>query len=227
MSGVIAYKDRWLIEASYDMTLNEQKLMLACVGKLNPREPVPKEINISVGEFSYLFPEVANNASRELKNACDKLWDRDITIKDPSCKTKKFRWVQAYAEYEDGSVTLAFSDGVKEYLSQFTGHFAAITLENIKGLQNSYSIRLYEMCQQFIKAGNRMVTLEDFRFIMGVSDKYKDFKDLRKRVIDPAIAEVNDKTNLELTVAKLKKGGRSYTHLHFVFKEKEQLSLPI
>jgi plasmid replication initiation protein len=227
MTDIIAFKDRWLIEASYDMTLNEQKLMLACVGKLNPREHVPKEINISVGEFSYLFPEVANNAGRELKKACDKLWDRDITIKDPSCKTKKFRWVQSYAEYEDGSVTLAFSDGVKEYLSQFTGSFAAITLKNIKGLQSSYSIRLYEMCQQFIKAGNRLIKLDEFRFILGLGDKYKTFKDLNKWVLKPSIEEINKKTNLELTVAKLKKGGRSYTHLHFVFKEKEQLSLPI
>ena len=228
-TGVIAYKDKWLVEASYDMTLNEQRLMLTCVGMLNPREPVPDEITIHAADLLRHFPDIGEtNVARELSKAVNKLWDRSIIVRDPS-QEKEFRWIDSRVKYFKGEAraTISFSPAVKKYLSEFSGVFAKIALENVSGLQSAYSLRLYEMCMQFIKAGNRLITIEEFRFMMATKDKYKDFRDMKKRVIEPAVAEINEKTNLDITVAKLRKHGRSYSHLHFIFKEKEQLSLPI
>ena len=72
--GVIAYKDKWLVEASYDMTLNEQRLMLVCVGMLNPRNPVPDEITIHAADMLRHFPDIGEaNVARELAKAVNKL----------------------------------------------------------------------------------------------------------------------------------------------------------
>ncbi|MEX9839390.1 replication initiation protein, partial [Raoultella planticola] len=37
MSNLIAYKSNALIEASYKLTLQEQRLLLMCIGKLKPQ----------------------------------------------------------------------------------------------------------------------------------------------------------------------------------------------
>ena len=156
------------------------------------------------------------------------LWDRSIIVRDPE-QEKEFRWIDSRVKYFKGEAraTISFSSAVKKYLSEFSGVFAKVALENVSGLQSAYSMRLYEMCCQFIKSQNRLITVDDFRFIMCLGSKYKGFRELNRRVLEPAITEINEKTNLDLTVTKLKKHGRSYSHLHFVFKEKEQLSLPI
>ncbi|WP_141008333.1 replication initiation protein, partial [Shigella sp. FC1967] len=43
MSELIAYKSNALIEASYKLTLQEQRLLLMCIGKLNPRDKTPQK----------------------------------------------------------------------------------------------------------------------------------------------------------------------------------------
>ncbi|WBA57324.1 MULTISPECIES: replication initiation protein [Providencia] len=43
MSNLIAYKSNALIEASYKLTLQEQRVLLMCIGKLNPQDEQPEK----------------------------------------------------------------------------------------------------------------------------------------------------------------------------------------
>ncbi|WP_454770848.1 hypothetical protein [Escherichia coli] len=54
--------------------------------------------------------------------------------------------------------------------------------------------------------------------MLAVEDKYQQFKDLNKMIIKPAIAELNEKSDLVVTVETIKKG-RTVVALHFRFKE--------
>ena len=57
-------------------------------------------------------------------------------------------------------------------------------------------------------------------------DKYQQFKDLNKMIIKPAIAELNEKSDLVVTVETIKKG-RTVVALHFRFKEDKQIKMTI
>lgn len=228
MSSMVAYKSRWLIEASYRLTLQEQRFMLCCVAKLNSREALPNSITVYAEDFYGQFPDMGkNNAELELKKAVDRLWDRSIIVKDPA-QTEEVRWIQKRVKYHKGEarVSVSFSDSIAKYLTQLSGQFAKIALDNISGLKSVYSIRIYEMCQQFVSTGNRLITVEDLRFILGLGDSYSKFKELNKFVITPSIKELNAKSNINVKVQQIKKG--RYIHaLHFIFQEKEQLEFNV
>ena len=228
MSRMVAYKSRWLIEASYKLTLQEQRFMLCCVAKINPLEALPKSITVYAADFHAQFPNMGrNNAELELKKAVDKLWDRSIFVKDPE-QTEEFRWIQKRVKYHkgEGRVSVSFGDDVAKYLTQLSGQFAKIALDNISGLKSVYSIRIYELCQQFIKSGNRLITVEEFRFLLGLDGSYSQFKELNKFVVSPSVKELNIKSNLNIIVQQIKKGRKIHA-LHFIFKEKEQLELNV
>lgn len=228
MSDLIAYKSRWLVEASYKLTLQEQRFMLCCVAKVNPHEDLPKSITIHSEDFYGQFPDMGrDNAERELKKAVDRLWERSVVVKDP-VQTEEFRWIQRKVKYHKGEarVTVSFSEDIAKYLTQLSGQFAKIVLSNINGLKSTYSVRIYELCQQFVKAGNRLITVEDFRFLLDLGDSYLNFKDLNKFVIKPSVLELNSKSNFDIEVQQIKKGRKIHA-LHFIFKEKDQLELNV
>jgi plasmid replication initiation protein len=224
MNNLIVYKDNYLVEASYKLTLIEQRLMLYCISKLNPKEPQQKQV-ISVESFIKQFPDIKpNNAYTQIKNAIDNLYERSIKVKDPAV-TKKFRWIQS-AEYRDyeGTATVEFSNAVMPYLCQLEKQFTNYQLRNISAFKRVYSIRLYELLTQYRSLKSRMIRVVDLRIALQLEDKYKDYKELRKQVIDPSINEINAKSDLKVEYIPIRKG-RSIESLEFYIEVDTQIKM--
>ncbi|MFU0603259.1 replication initiation protein, partial [Klebsiella pneumoniae] len=163
----------------------------------------------------------------KLKEAIDRLWDRSVIIKNEE-KREEFRWVQYRAQYLKGEakVEITFSDAIMPYLTQLKGQFTRVVVKNVSSLSSTYSIRIYELLQQFRSTGDRTISLDDFRSILELEDKYSDFKILNRDLIKPAIAELNEKSDLAVTVETVKKG-RTVVALRFRFKEDKQIKMAV
>jgi len=96
----------------------------------------------------------------------------------------------------------------------------------ISGLKSSYSIVLYEFLRDYLKLSIPKLTIKDFKDLMGVSEnKYSLFKDFKKKVIDFAIKEINEKTDISCNYKLIKELGNKYSHIQFYAKNKEKLLL--
>ncbi|WP_092514924.1 replication initiation protein [Xenorhabdus mauleonii] len=229
MSNLIAYKSNALIEASYKLTLQEQRVLLMCIGKLNPQaETLEKTFQLTANEFYLAFPDMGReNAERRLQEAVERLAERWIYIHWKE-KEEKIRWIQGQAKYFDGQgkIELVFSDLIMPYLTQLKGQFTSIAVKNVSALKRTYSIRIYELLMQFKTAGDRLISLKDFRTILGIENKYLQFRDLNKLLLKPAINELNQKSNITVSVDTVK-DGRNVIALHFSFKEDKQIKMAI
>lgn len=232
MSDLIAYKSNALIEASYKLSLQEQRFLLVCVSRIDSRvgaapPETQKTMTITAAEFHEAFPDMGRqNAETKLKEAVDRLWDRSVIIRNAE-KREEFRWVQYRAQYLKGEakVEITFSDAIMPYLTQLQGQFTRVIVKNVSSLSSTYSVRIYELLQQFRKTGDRTIALDDFRTMLSVDDKYGQFKDLNKMIVKPAIAELNEKSDLAVTVETVKQG-RTVVALRFRFKEDKQIKIP-
>ena len=226
---LIAYKSNALVEASYKLTLQEQRLLLMCIGRLNPRADVlEKNFQITARDFYQAFPDIGlNNAERRLQEAIDRLGERWILINWKN-KKEEIRWIQRKARYfeGEGKIEITFSDSIMPYLTQLQEQFTQITIKNISALKRTYSIRIYELLMQFKSIGDRIIDINDFRSMLGLDDKYSDFKILNRSVIKPAIKELNEKSDLAVTVDTVKQG-RKVVALHFRFTEDKQIKMAI
>ena len=222
MNNLSVTKSNNLIDASYKLNAQAQKLVLACLGKIDsrPNKDVPKEISLSASEFSEMMGIDIKNAHRELYKAADTLFRSSIRLKDGN-EDIELHWVQKKAKKikGEGSVTLVWSDDILKYITQLKNRFTTYKLNNIANLQSAHSVRLYELLMKFNATGERVIYLEDFKSALGIADKYPQYKDLARRVLKPSIDELNKRSDLFIKLETIKKG-RSVFSLVFDFKIK-------
>jgi len=222
MNNLIVYKDNYLIEASYKLTLVEQRLMIYCISKLNPEKP-QRELTISVEDFITQFPDMSKkHAYTQIKQAIDSIGERWIKVKDPK-RTKEFRWISSKEYYHDnGSASIAFSPEVMPYLCQLEKQFTKYQLRNISAFKRIYSIRLYELLTQYRTLKFRVLSVLDLRTVLKLDDKFKEWSDLKKFVINPSVQEINEKSDLLIDYELIKKG-RFIDSIKFGIKEKGKI----
>lgn len=227
MNNLSVTKSNYLLEARYKLPVQAQKLVLACLGKIDPRNEIPREIIMTASEFSELMGIDIKNAHRELYKAADKLYQSDILIHENG-EEIELRWVQEKAKKLKGeaAVRLVWSDRVLRYISQIRGNFTSYKLRNIADLQSAHSIRIYELLMRFTDTGDREIFLDDFKSILGISDKYPEFKVLNRDVIKLAIKELNQRSDLIITCTPIKRG-RTVEKLRFEFKKSKQMKMDI
>jgi plasmid replication initiation protein len=226
--NAIVTKANALIEASYNLTLNEQRIILACAAKLDGRNQMPKDavFVLSVEEFIDLFGSDPKNAYAEMEEAATKLYERDIRRIEGTTR-KRLRWVYM-AEYKkgEGKVRLGFSPEIAPYLTMLHKRFTSYKLEDVASLRSAYAIRLFEMLVQFSETGLFVISVADFKLRLGLDEKYDRFSNLKARVIDPAVKDLVTKTSLDIVWQGIKKG-KTVERLEFRFSEKQQLALAL
>ncbi len=212
-----------LVEASYKITLDEKRLLLAAISQIDSRGDIPAEITVSAEDFANVFGLQVESTYSQLKEAVSRLYERDMIFKSRGDKGRQ-RWVDRIVYHDrQGKITLSFSAHLHPHLSQLIGNFTRYTLANVKYLKSTHSIRLYELLAQYLDEGSRFIGIDDLRVMFDLTDKYHAYADLRKWVIDPAVEEINGKSNLTVTY-KPEKKARTVVRLWFTIADKKQNS---
>ena len=89
------------------------------------------------------------------------------------------------------------------------------------GFSSFYGFRFYLMMMQFRETGFCKISIDELRHALDLNEKYPLFADLKRRVIEIAIDEINKKSPYSVEYELIKKG-RTYTHLTLKFKEKNR-----
>jgi len=221
-------KSNHIINAAYRLSVVEQRVILACISKIPRNEAITDQhmYTVTAEEISQLSGTDINSAYRDLSEASKRLYDRSITIlKDPDgenrpSRRRMTRWIQTvdYIESE-GRVELRFGTDMIPFLNQLTEQFTRYALSDVAKMSSSYSIRLYEFFIQWKHTGKRQILAEidQLRYLLDLENKYSAIKDLKRRVIDLAVAEINEHSPLTVSYEQ-KKTGRKITHLLFTIK---------
>lgn len=214
-------KSNALIRASYKLSLNEQRVILASVAKLdsrrlaqsNTRDQISR-IRIYASEYSETFNISPKDAYAALREGSAKLYDRSVQTFDGKVK-ERFRWIlkESYAEGE-GYVEISFTPDAAQYLTALRNRFTSYQLKRVAHLKSIYSIRLFEYLAAYRESGIFRISLEDL--ILELALPYDRWVHVKQRVIDPAIAELQAKSNIELT-CEAEKTGRRVSMLVFRF----------
>ena len=224
-----------LIQASYKLSIQEARIILLAISKINPKQKITDKEFYTVTAKEYSELTGVKNSYKELKKVVDRLFDRKVTITHEPNSTKplerpiKTRFIQAEVEYleEESQISILFSTMILPYLSQLSKCFTTYKLKDIGQLDTFYSIRLYELFSQNISIGYRVITLEQLRNDLELNSKYESIKDLKKRVIEPSLTSINKKSNLSISYENIKKG-RSIFAFRFEIKSSiNNTSLPI
>jgi plasmid replication initiation protein len=182
-----------------------------------------KDYRIRVSDFSKLLELKNKNIHSQVRQLLLRLLDRSIIIEKGKHSFLGMGWVSS-AEYiaEEGIVELSFDKKLKPYLLQLKREFTKLNLFTIVQFRSNYTMRIYMFLKQYEKIGKREFDLLDFREKLGIENKYKKFKDLRKRVVNQAKKELDKKDKQGNFISDISfnfepiKRGRNVTRLRFV-----------
>lgn len=225
-------QDNALVSASYRLSLDGKRLLLLGISKVDSQKNLWKEgeytVRIYADEWREYYGTDKRNVYRQMKEGLNDLYEANVIVKQSDDEGHEFRWIseQKYQTGE-GWVEYSFTKNVLLFLNSLYSTFTTYKLLNVGGLRSIYSIRIYELAIQFRSTGWRKMTIDGFREALGISeDQYRLFADLKKRVILPAIKEINTKTNLVMKF-ELSRKGRKFSHITLFFDEKAQQQLDL
>ena len=225
-------KDNALINASYNLDLVEQRLiLLAIIEARQSNKKITAKDSLTIHADSYVqqFNVHKNTAYQALKDACTSLFARQFSYQERTSKgnifVKTSRWVSeiGYANNE-AMVSLTFSSAIVPLITQLEKHFTSYELKQVSNLKSAYAVRLYELLIAWRNSGKvPVIELQDFRQKIGVIDhEYKLIADFKKRVLDTAIAQINEHTDITVNYEQHKQG-RVITGFSFTFKFKKPI----
>lgn len=204
----LVVKSNELITASYAMTVNEQRLLLACIGQIDSRTTLDNGavFRLSVEQARDLFYTKGDqrHAYRDMQDACERLFERKVRIALPEKQELLTRFVQSIVfDPENGTADLRFAYEILPYLSQLEANFTKYRLSNIVQLTSSHAVRIYELIVSWATQGQyyKEIEIDAFRELLGLGEKYKQNSELKARVTIPAMQQINESTDLSWILA--------------------------
>jgi plasmid replication initiation protein len=215
-------KSNALIEASYKLTLNEQRILLLSLGKFDPTKRrysyTDRTIDISAKELSDTFGMSVKHSREALRKASDDLFNRVIIIKTLGKNETKRRWIEEKTIYVDGTdrLELIYTKGVMPFIAQLTSEFTIYKLGKVAQLKSCYSIRLFELLSQWRTVGQVEFSIEKLKSALGIEGKYSEWRGFRRVVLERAVKELAEKSDLEFSY-ETTKTNRKITGVKFIF----------
>ena len=232
MSKELVVKTNRLNQAFQTLSLSEFHIVqLAIVDARHTGTGLSTDTPLRIDALRYaeIFGTTRQNAYQRMKEAEDSLFNRRFSFFDENGKLIKSRWIQQVRYLDDeGAIELVFTLAVVQGISKIDGikdFFTQYLLSQTAQLNSTYSARLYELLIQWKAVGKTpLFELATFREQLGIGvNEYKRMDHFKTRVLDLAITEISEKTDIEASYEQHKKG-RSISGFSFSFTQKKTKS---
>jgi len=208
-SSLIVTQSNQLVEARYNLSLGEQRLILSMIAKIQPDDEDFKPYCISIGELADFLGVARGSAYHECKKITKSLLSRVLEIQEHG-RLLQTGWVSS-ADYIDGEgyVELCFDPKLKPSLLQLKGKFTSCKLEMLLGFKSQYTMRIYMMLKQHERLKERETELQQLRDTLGIGkDQYKLYAHFKACILEPVQKELKAKADLYFEFEEIKHGRR-------------------
>ena len=232
MKNSLIVKDNALINASYNLELTEQRLIMLAI--INARESgqgitADSKLEIHASDYAKLFNVSADASYKALREAVNNIFNRQFSYTAEYKKTGKVgivrsRWVSRIFYVDDlALLEITFAPDVVPLITRLEEHFTKYEAKQVAHLTSKYATRLYELLIAWREVGKvPQLELSEFRNRLGLLDnEYTAMSDFKKRVLEPSIKQINEHTDITVTYEQHKKG-RIISGFSFKFKQKKQ-----
>lgn len=209
-----------LVRAQYDMSLLEWRLFVAMMARINKGD---KEFSICRIPVSELYPDsdVGGKTYSQVKKAVMRLVGRTITVETKDAKGIRevvSNPLMATMRYKEGTgfVIAQFNNFVKPYLLELKGDFTTSQELTLMSFRSFYSFRFYSLLKSYSYLKDTVVLdLEKMKYMLNLTDRYNNFADFKRFVLDIAQAEIAH-TDVAFEYTTLK-DGKQVTGIQFDF----------
>lgn len=217
-------KANTLITSNYDLSLEEQRIILTLASTVQPDDEDFKPYIFKISDFMELLGIEDKSKYSIIPKVTKELMKKVFEIENGN-KITQIAWLSS-AEYEKGSgiVELEFSPKLKPFMLGLKEFYTSYKLKNILELKGKYSIRMYEIIKsnEFKKVAE--ITVDELRKILK-ADKgsYLIYQNFKNRIIIQAQKELKEKTDISFNFEEIKTGRKVTALKFYIYQNKEKI----
>lgn len=209
-----------LANAKYTMTALQHKLFLYAIARTDQEAPSFSLTRVKVSEFARYTDIDLKHSYRNVKAVAKIMEGLSISIKskkDNVLTIKKYK-VMNYFNYDNGEIIFQFHNQMKPLLLKLKKDY--IVQESLViSFKSLYSMRLYDIFKSNSHNGSSFeLSVKWIKDTLCLNDKYSRLTSLRRRVIEPAIKEINKYSNIKVVMHDKISDGRTVKSLLFKIK---------
>lgn len=206
-----------LIGGKQALKLNSAKLIRAAIMQIVKGDEDLNLYTITIKELASLLNVPESNIYRDIEDITNDIICNPVYVREEH--GKKIRWIKipwvTRCEYNsDVGVALKLNDELKPFLLSLRKNYTQYTLDSVLSMKSTYAIRMYELILSRIMT--KKIPLEGIEIKIMIDEireccdcegkSYDILSNLRNRVIDISMREINDKTPFEVSYKYIKKG---------------------
>ncbi|MEZ8196962.1 replication initiation protein [Vibrio cortegadensis] len=215
-----------LVEASYNLSIDEMRLISYVSTKIDSRKPNVGEIKVYPSEFAEAFGLNKHNIHRNLINSIKSLATKAVTMPLDDRRNVVLPWlgmgIYDRQPTDSSHVVVVFSSYIEPYLFELGERFTAMKFEYSSKLNTPFSFRLYQWLNKAkylynSKDGSTTYVVLEVDWMKsqaGLEGKHRAWGKFRDKVIQPSIDKINASTDLSVIWEPVKTG-RSVTAVKF------------
>ena len=216
----VALREKQVVKANdliqkshFSLSLLQQKIVLYLISQIEYTDKEFRLYEFDIREFCKVCGIDFDNGGNytylkeQIKEIADKsLW---ITIED---EETLLRWIEKpYINRKEGIIKIRLDEDMKPFLLQLKANFTQYELIYTLHFKSKYTIRLYELIKSIhyheLETYERTYTVEELQKLLD-AEVYKTYQHFREKVIDKAIAEINEYSDKIVSYEPIKVGRR-------------------
>ena len=213
---LVTKSNYFIMNCSYDLSLEEQKLILTLASMVQPQDEDFKPYKFKISDFMKLLGVEDKSKYIEIPRMTKELMKKVFEIEEDDTIIQ-IAWLSC-AAYKKGSgmVELEFSPRLKPYMMKLNSMFTQYKLANILSMKSKYSPRIYEVlkCNQFKKQGYIEIEVDELRKLLKAENIYPKYNDFKRYIVEKTQKELKKLTDISFDFDEIKTG-RKITSLRF------------
>ncbi|MCI5164657.1 MAG: RepB family plasmid replication initiator protein [Candidatus Electrothrix sp. GM3_4] len=218
-NSVVA-KHNDLIPQMSQFQLPELRLIAYCLAHYDSRKPQNRTFKARVDELAKIFPSMGEKTAYDvIKKTMLEISKKPLVFQKGN-KKYYWNWFSGFVYTEGkGEFEFKITPEIQPYLLELKKQFSEYRLLYVYQFKTAFTWKLYENLNQWKKAGVWYIEIEVFKELLGVSGKYIRFNSFKEKVIEPALKELNQKSDLVASYEKETKSRKVVALKFFIDKK--------
>lgn len=215
------------ITAQYKLTLLQFKTFLAITTAYDQKNS-RDFYNILKFEFQDLANSIGLNRetgyTKKLEKILTQLSDAKMRIqKRFDADEEKEQWIVGHflssiEAMGDGTIELIFDPKLIKYFTGLTEKYSYLEIQTLLAFSSIYSIRIFNLLKQY-KTKKKTFNIDKLKEMLLITDKYKNFSDFKRYVIEPAVKDINEHSTMKVSYETDGAKGKKVTEITFTCVE--------
>jgi len=217
------------------MTLQELRFFSIYLAKINARDASTRVVRFPIVEFQKIM-ELGRVNADYMMGVTNSLLCKVVNIRSETGGYKGFQLFKECSvdkdENDEWYVEIDAHDEALPLMFEFKEKYFTYELWNALRLKSSNQLRMYEILKQYEKNGNRIISIEELKELLGLNQSdYPRFNNFKARVLDVCKEALETYTDIKFTyepTGKKGRGGKIYNLKFNIFHNEhyiDQLSL--